>query len=259
MSMRILLTNDDGLGAEGLVMMARALSADHEVFVAAPDRECSGASQRITLRKPFDARRMPFPAEVGGCWEICGSPADCVKAGILHLVPGGVGIVVSGVNPGLNVGVDVFYSGTVAAAREALIRNTGALAVSAQVPRPDFDLAVAVAKDLVLGIEGVPLPPGVMLNVNVPNTARERGSRIRLTRQGGNLFADECTASNEAQDGAVTLAFSSRIRASGQAGGSDCRAVVDGEISVSPLGIDLNCAGGMEAAARLVAQVRLPQ
>ncbi len=239
--MKVLLTNDDGIGAEGLVMMARGLvSRGHEVLVTAPAFECSGESHRITLKSAISFRKRGFPVEVSGSYEVSGSPADCVKIGMLHLFPGGVELAVSGVNSGINVGVDVLYSGTVAAAREALIRGIGAIAVSAQGPNQDYALAVDTVLNLVDALRKTPLPSGVMLNVNVPRDARAKGGRVAVTYQDGNMFEEEGSVREDPAQGGMLLEFKSRVSSRRFPAGSDCRAVLDGEISATPLGLDLN-------------------
>ena len=126
--MRILLTNDDGFGAAGLSAALDAL-VGHEVYVAAPTEQMSAVSARLTIREPVVCRAASLPG-AAGAWEVEGTPVDCVKLALAELLPAPPDLVVSGFNHGPNVGQDVFYSGTVAAALEAVMFGYAALAVS---------------------------------------------------------------------------------------------------------------------------------
>ncbi len=173
---RILVTNDDGIHAEGLKALERSLASIGEVAVVAPDREMSATSQSISVHTPvrvhaFDERH----------YAVTGTPADAVILAIYRLLPAKPDLVVSGINPGGNLGENVVYSGTVAAAMEATLHGVPALAVSlASRKNPEFTVAAAFAARLAEKLLKVGLPPGVMLNVNVPR-GEVRG--VRITRQ----------------------------------------------------------------------------
>jgi 5'/3'-nucleotidase len=173
---RILLTNDDGIGAPGLKVLEHALSPLGEVTVVAPDSERSGSSQALTLHQPLRVKTLD-----NRHYAVGGTPADAVILALYQLLPQKPHLVVSGINPGGNLGENLIYSGTVAAAQEAALHGVPSFAVSLVARNAvDFSGAAAFAFELAGRILQEGLPPGVALNVNVPNGA-VRGAR--LTRQ----------------------------------------------------------------------------
>jgi len=176
---RILVTNDDGIEAPGLAALAAALVPLGRVIVVASDRERSGAGHALTLMSPLRVRARGEDRH-----EVDGTPTDCVHLGVFHLTGGSPpDLIVSGINRGLNIGDDVTYSGTVAAALEGTLLHVPSIAVSTERDdRPtDFRLAAALARVIAEKVLADGLPPGVLLNVNVP---REPAAGIRITRQG---------------------------------------------------------------------------
>jgi 5'-nucleotidase len=160
----ILVTNDDGVHAPGIHALAKALDGAGEIWTVAPDREASASSQSLTLKHPLRAEKVE--ARV---LAVDGTPADCVNLAIVKLLPRRPAVVVSGINRGGNLGDDVFYSGTVGAAREATFFGVPAIAVSLAA-RADLDYgpAAAFARRLALLVLERGLPEGTLLNVNVP-------------------------------------------------------------------------------------------
>ena len=122
----ILIANDDGIGAEGIARLAAAALPFGRVFVAAPDTQCSGMSQKLTIRGELSVTEAPFPVPVEAAWAIGGTPADCVKAAIKALLPVRLDVVLTGINRGYNAGFDIAYSGTVGAALEAVMNGVPA-------------------------------------------------------------------------------------------------------------------------------------
>ena len=176
--MKVMVVNDDGYGAPGIEALAETLkNAGHEVLVAAPDGQRSGTGQSVTLDGQVRAVRKPLG------WALMGTPADCVRAGLLRLMPD-CEMVLSGINLGANLGTDCNYSGTVAAAREAAMNGRAAMAVSCAI-RPGekwgFRDATYLAEYAVKVMEHLaanPLPRGVFLNLNLPNLARGEDFRL---------------------------------------------------------------------------------
>jgi 5'-nucleotidase len=181
--MNILLTNDDGIHAEGLWALEKALSGEHRTTVVAPDMQRSAVGHSITLIDPLRVDRI----QTNGGWghAVSGTPADCVKLAVLEILEARPDMVVSGINPGPNVGVNLNYSGTVSAAKEAALMGIPAIAVS-QNPNPDNEYSVAASfvATLIARIMENGLPSGTFLNVNVPACPPDQIEGIRITRQG---------------------------------------------------------------------------
>jgi 5'-nucleotidase len=185
--LNILVTNDDGIHAQGLWALQRVLSRLHRVVVVAPDRERSAVGHAITLHQPLRASEISVN---GGpnCWAVSGTPADCVKLAVLELLEQRPDMVISGINPGANVGINLNYSGTVAAAKEAAQYGIAAMAVSIQNgERLHYEPAAHFVAELVGLVHGKGLPAGTFLNVNMPNLAAHHSTGVRLSRQGGDL------------------------------------------------------------------------
>ena len=182
--MKVLLTNDDGIHAPGLQALYQAFRRRHSVWVVAPDRERSAVAHGITLHNPLRAARIRVNGGFEG-YGVDGKPADCIKLGLTSLLRERPDVVVSGINPGANVGISINYSGTVAAAREASLFGLPALAVSINgFEIEDYDGAAGYAEKLARRIVADPLPFGTILNVNLPNIPVEKVRGIRITRQG---------------------------------------------------------------------------
>ncbi len=189
--MRILLTNDDGIFAPGLCALYEALRGGHEIHVIAPDSERSAVGHAITIADPLRAKSIKREGLHFG-WAISGTPADCVKLGIHELVDGPVDLVVSGINPGANVGINCLYSGTVSAATEAAILGIRSIAVSINDFRdPDYCFAAYFAGKMVEWIrqEGDKLI-GQALNINIPAIPANLISGVKVTKQGTCRFIE---------------------------------------------------------------------
>ena len=181
--MRILLTNDDGVYAPGLAALHAALKACHEVTVVAPETEQSAVGHAITLSDPIRVRPLGPRTGFAG-YAVSGTPADCVKLALHELLPQKPELVVSGINLGANLGVNLLYSGTVSAATEAAIQDLPAMAVSLGTLRdPDFSLAARFMAGLIEKLPQLDIPLRVSLNVNVPALAEEKIKGVRFTRQ----------------------------------------------------------------------------
>jgi 5'-nucleotidase len=182
--MHILLTNDDGIHAPGLWALHHVFSAGHRVTVVAPDRERSAVGHGITLHQPIRFERTRVNGD-SAAFAVNGTPADCVKLGLAELLENPPEVVVSGINPGANVGINVNYSGTVAAAKEAALAGIPALAVSIMAPGNEHvDAAARFAEALALQVIRRGLPPGTFLNVNVPDLPMNAIRGIRWSRMG---------------------------------------------------------------------------
>lgn len=182
--MYILLTNDDGVYFEGLWVLHQRLSPRHRVTVVAPDRERSAIGHAITLSEPIRTAQVSLN---GGpsAYAVTGTPADCVKLGLLEICDAPPDLVIAGINPGANVGVNLNYSGTVAAAKEAALCGIPAIAVSMEGRDTAF---YREAADFVLRlaetVHARGLPAGTFLNVNLPNAPVAQTAGVRFSRQG---------------------------------------------------------------------------
>jgi 5'-nucleotidase len=186
--MHVLLTNDDGIHAPGLWALCRAFSARHQVTVVAPDRERSAVSHGITLHQPIRFEKTRVNGSLSG-FAVSGTPADCIKLGLAELLDRFPDMVVSGINPGANVGINVNYSGTVAAAKEAAMAGIPAMAVSIIAPGDrHLDAVARFTESLSLQVKAWVLPKGTLLNVNFPDLPVDRIRGVRWSRQGTGVF-----------------------------------------------------------------------
>ena len=188
--MKILLTNDDGIYAEGLWALQKRLALRNLVTVVAPDRERSAVGHGITLHEPLRVTSVEVNDECHG-YAVTGTPADCIKLCIVEILDSKPDVVISGINPGANVGVNVNYSGTVAAAKEAAVYGIPAIAVSVQGEKTNHynDVAIFV-EALIEKVIEKGLPFGTSLNVNIPNIPIKESAGIRWSRQGIELFSE---------------------------------------------------------------------
>ena len=188
--MNVLLTNDDGIHAEGLWSLHRRFTPRHQVAVIAPERERSAVGHGITLHKPL--RSCKVQSNGGGAgYAVSGTPVDCIKLGLLEILKQRPDIVISGINPGANVGINLNYSGTVCAAKEAAIYGIPAIAVSMPGPEPThYETAAGFTLALAAAVRRRGLPPGIFLNVNVPDQPREKIAGIKISRQGTKPFIE---------------------------------------------------------------------
>lgn len=192
--MNILVSNDDGVFALGIRMLANALSAaGHQVTVVCPDRERSATGHGLTLHRPLRVERVEgvFDAAVEA-WACSGTPSDCVKLALDAVLPTAPDFVVSGINHGANLGTDVLYSGTVSAAMEGVLENIPAIAISlASFAYKNFDPAANFAVRLVSQLERTPLSLPILLNVNIPPVAEADLKSPVIARQGIRRYFDQ--------------------------------------------------------------------
>jgi 5'-nucleotidase len=192
--MHILVTNDDGVLAPGLLALAQDMRKLGEVTVFAPDKNWSASGHVKTMERPLRVREVVL-ADGSAAFTSDGAPSDCVALALLGLIEKPVDIVVSGINPNTNIGHDVTYSGTVTAAMEAVIAGVKGVAVSLESPEAftgllDYSCAAAVARRVVEKIIAHGLPEGVLVNVNVPYLKEEELRGYMITRQGLRVYRD---------------------------------------------------------------------
>jgi len=240
--MRILISNDDGYLAPGIRVLAEALSSVATVQVVAPDRNLSGASNALTLTRPLRVHHHR-----DGFVSVEGTPADCVLLAVNGLFPEASDMVVSGINNGPNMGDDVLYSGTVAAAVEGRHLGLPAIAVSMASHQPThYDTAARVAAELIARMDAYPLPADTILNVNVPDLPHDALAGLKSTRLGSRHKSEPVIQAPDPRGESVY--WIGPAGAEADAGpGTDFDAVKSGFVSVTPLQIDLTRYTQMQA------------
>ena len=240
MTRHILVTNDDGIEADALGPLSSALSTLGEVHVIAPERNWSGASHSITLFGPLRCRpthlRDGRPA-----FMTDGSPTDCVRLAVLGFLKHKPDLVVSGINRGANLGDDITYSGTVAAAMEGILSNVPSIAVSlASIStRADFRPAADFTALLAANILERGFTPDALLNVNVPNLPRDRIGGVEVTRLGTRNYRDVLVERLDPYGNPYYWVGGPAVDAHAEPG-TDIDAVRRGKISVTPIHLDLS-------------------
>lgn len=240
--MNILVSNDDGILAPGLALLADACSDVGQVTVVAPDREQSGTSHSLTLHRPLrPARRHD------GAYQVDGTPTDCVLLAVGALMPERPQFVFSGVNHGPNMGEDVLYSGTVSVAMEAVTLGIPAVAFSFAGRDPEMMLTY---RDLLARLirritEVDPFPEDMLLSINLPRIEASQVQGIRITKLGSRYFSESITRMKDPWGREVYWIGGGDVTWSGDAD-SDQTAVKNGYISITPLHMDLTNYGFLE-------------
>jgi 5'-nucleotidase len=232
--MKILVSNDDGVQAPGLLALVNALKTIASVTVIAPDRNRSGASNSLTLENPLRVKQLE-----NGFISVEGTPTDCVHialTGFLEQVPD---MVVSGINAGPNMGDDIFYSGTVAAAMEGRFLGFPALAISlASADSQHYATAAEVAKQIVLRLQSDPLPTKTILNINVPGVPLSELRGHAVTRLGTRHIAEPTLKALDPRG--ATVYWIGPTGPEQDAGvGTDFYAIHNNQVSITPLQLDL--------------------
>ncbi len=251
--MRILLTNDDGISAPGLQALRRALREldGIELDVIAPDSNRSATARSITTRSPLSIEEVEFGDGDRG-YATDGTPVDCVRFAELGLVGGRPDLIVSGINHGANLGDDITYSGTVAAALEGIVLGIPAVALSQQSSgggmgyvsgRFDFAVAAAFAAELVARLATEAMPEATLINVNCP---AGEPSGVEVTKLGKRIYNDELKLVGEEGEGRKRYEIYGWQPGYEEIEGTDLFAVAEGRISVTPIHFDLTDHGGLE-------------
>ncbi|PYE35513.1 5'-nucleotidase /3'-nucleotidase /exopolyphosphatase [Idiomarina fontislapidosi] len=232
--MKILLSNDDGVHAPGIHAMYQALKSIAEVRVIAPDRNCSGASNSLTLHNPLRLHKLD-----NGFYSLNGTPTDCVHIGTNSPFAEEVDLVVSGINDGPNMGDDVFYSGTVAAAMEGRFKGLPAIAVSMGGRGHDYyETAAQVVAELVASMESKPLKLDTVLNVNVPYGPYQDIKGTRVTRLGRRHRAETMVRDRD-PFGREIFWYGPIGHHLDDAPDTDFAAIHEGYVSITPLSLDM--------------------
>jgi 5'-nucleotidase len=257
--MRVLLTNDDGIEAAGLQALRRALLAlpAIELAVIAPDGNRSAMARSITTRRPLWVQEVDFGDGTVG-YATDGTPVDCVRLARLGLIEGfEAELVVSGINHGSNLGDDITYSGTVAAALEAIVLGLPGIAVSQQSSAReldfrsgegfDFGVAAGFTARLVAELRNVPLPQGTLLNINVPGSQPDG---VEVAKLGKRIYRDQLALVDEGTGGRRLYRIYGDVSFERDESGTDLEAVANGKIAVTPIHFDLTDRNGLSALQR---------
>lgn len=239
--MRILVTNDDGVQADGLFALQSALQTIGSVAIVAPERQQSASGHAITLHKPLRLTETTLRDGTSALMSN-GTPSDCATLGVLEAMSEGTDLVVSGINKGPNLGWDVHYSGTVSAAIEASVIGKPSFAVSVASYDDPFHWqgAAQFAARFAQWLVAHPLPPYCIVNINVPNLPPEEIKGVRVTTQGRRQYVDRVEKRLDPQGRAYYwLGGSLAEEAAGAEPGSDVRAIADGCISLTPIHLDM--------------------
>ncbi len=245
--MRILLTNDDGVKAQGLGAAADVLADLGQVTLVAPDMERSGVAHSISLAQPLRIRRV-YHGEAFFGYAVSGSPVDCVKLACSEVLDAPPDLLVSGINLGPNAAINVLYSGTVAAAIEGAMLGIPAVAFSLdETERPDFDEAALVARQVLQSVLQDGVPEHTLLNVNIPGIPRSQIKGIRVTHQSRTGYGEMYEKRQDPWKRSYYWITGQLNRDYEQEPESDLRALRSGYVSVTPLHYDLTCYDAMPA------------
>lgn len=250
--MHILVTNDDGVTAPGLLALAQGMRQFGVVNVLAPDHDWSGGGHVKTLRRPLRVRRVRL-ADGTSALTSDGAPSDCVALGLMGLLHNEVDLVVSGINPSANLGHDVTYSSTVTAVMEGIIWGVPGVAVSldgheADGAELDYSAAVEIAAQVVRMVFDRGLPKGTFLNVNVPGEPLARIKGIQLTRQGLRVYRDRLDKRQDPRGRDYYWIGGDRPTGVPKEG-TDVGALAAGYASVTPLKLDMTAHDTLEQMA----------
>lgn len=255
----ILVTNDDGVHSRGLLALAQALRAVGDVSIIAPDSNRSAIGRGITIHNPLHVEEVAL-ADGTPALATDGTPVDCVRFAALGLIERHPDLIVSGINLGLNLGDDVTYSGTVAAALEGTLLGIPALAVSAHAADEsadqwdggayDFRAAAAFAAAIAPRVLEPAFPDGVVLNINAPGLPPEAVTGARVTRLGRRQYNDELTLLDE-RGGRRRYTIYGGVASHRREEGTDFAAIEEGAISVTPLHFNLTDVANMDAVEAL--------
>lgn len=236
--MYILVTNDDGVDSEGLLLLKQALSDVGEVVVIAPAQNWSTAGHNKTIQRPLSVAQVQL-ADGTLAFSTDGTPSDCVSLGILGILERKPDLVVSGINKGPNLGDDVTYSGTVAAAMEAVISGIPAIAVSlADYYKWDFKYAAEFAAQVARKIGEDGIGSDVLLNVNVPNLPKKKIAGVEITRLGKRVYRDVLIKRRD-ETGRMVYWIGGDVPSGVPLEGTDFKAITENKISITPIHLDL--------------------
>lgn len=240
--LEILVTNDDGIHSEGILVLAKTLHESGEVFVVAPDREKTAVAHSLTLHRPLRVEKIKR-----NHWAVDGTPADCIYLGVNAILPHPPQLIVSGINKGGNMGDDVSYSGTVSAAFEGTLLGIPSFAISINA-RSDFKFHTAARFALRVAryIAKKGLPKDTFLNINVPNVDEEEIKSYKITQQGRWTQNGNAVVEKVDPRGKKYYWIAGGRQVFSEAGDTDIKAVSNSYISITPMHLDLTDYASMD-------------
>lgn len=252
--MRILISNDDGVFAPGLRCLAKRLSdePDNEVFVVAPDRQRSATGHSLTLHKPLRVEEVELEGNMKRCWQTTGTPSDCVKLAVKVLLEQKPDIVISGINSGPNLGAEVLYSGTVAAAMEGAFLNVPSVAISlaAKTREKHYGVAADFLASFLKVYPKAHLGSRTLLNINVPNLPAEQIKEIRITELGVRLYDDRFEHRHD-PSGRDYYWLAGQAIEEGESETSDAFAILHNMISITPVTFNMTDRDAIESLGKI--------
>ena len=242
--MKILISNDDGILANGIRALIEALAPCHDVYVVAPDRERSAAGHSLTLHTPIRVEEVEPKYGAKRCWMTSGTPGDCVKMAITAILADEEkpDLVISGLNHGPNLGIDVIYSGTVNCALEGAMLGYPSIATSLTTMRndyEDFKVAAEFIAEMVQKLDAYKIPPKTILNVNVPGLDKEDIAGIAITELGGKMFTNAYEKRVDPRGKVYYWMAGELVNESEEAHNSDITAIRNNMISITPITYDM--------------------
>lgn len=241
--MKILISNDDGIAANGIRVLTKALAEDHEVYVIAPDRERSAAGHSLTLHTPLRVEELEAISGAKRTWVTTGTPGDCVKIGINAILTPEEqpDIVISGINHGPNLGSDILYSGTVSCAMEGAMMGIPSIAVSLASMQTDYDDFKYTGKfinSLLKKLKGFDFPKKTLLNVNVPALDAEDIAGVAITELGSKMFTNTYEKRTDPR-GKVYYWMAGELTNEPSDANTDIAAVRNNKISITPVSYEM--------------------
>ena len=241
--MKILISNDDGILANGIRALVEALAPKHDVYVVAPDRERSAAGHSLTLHTPIRVEEVDAKYGAKRCWMTTGTPGDCVKIAINAILSEDEkpDLVISGLNHGPNLGADILYSGTVSCAMEGAMMGYPAIATSLTTMRndyEDFKVAAEFIAELLDKLDTYKIPPRTILNINVPGLEKDDIAGIAITELGSRMFTDAYEKRVDPR-GKVYYWMAGELINEPEDASTDIAAVRNNRISITPVTYDM--------------------
>ena len=241
--MRILISNDDGIAANGIRALAEALSIENDVYMVAPDRERSAAGHSLTMNTPLRVEELEPKFGLKRTWVTSGTPGDCIKIALSEILSPEEkpDVIISGINHGPNLGVDILYSGTVSCALEGAMRGYPSIAVSLASMKcmpEDFKVPAEFIADFVPNIKKIDFPKKSILNINIPSIGKEDISGIAITKLGDRMFTDNYEKRVDPR-GKVYYWLAGELVKYNEDDNTDINAIRKNQISITPITFEM--------------------